>query len=93
MNTLFKTSAITLALAFGANAAVAQDFPVRPVNLVAPFNAGGGTDLLLRGFGPHFAEALGGDVFVSNMAVALARLRQVRWRDKSRQAINWAIGL
>ena len=48
--------------------AYAQDFPERPINLVAPFNAGGGTDLLLRAFAPHFAEALDGDVFVSNMA-------------------------
>lgn len=49
-------------------AATASDFPERPINLIAPFNAGGGTDLLLRGFAPHFAEALGGDAFVSNMA-------------------------
>lgn len=48
--------------------AMAQEFPERPVNIVVPFNAGGGTDLLVRGFAPHFAEALGGDVFVSNMA-------------------------
>ena len=44
------------------------EFPERPVNLVVPFNAGGGTDLLLRGFAPQLAKALGGDVFVSNMA-------------------------
>lgn len=50
------------------SAAGAQDFPQRPINLIAPFNAGGGTDLLLRGLAPHFAEAIGGDVFVSNMA-------------------------
>jgi tripartite-type tricarboxylate transporter receptor subunit TctC len=49
--------------------AVASDsFPERPINLVAPFNAGGGTDLLLRGFAPSFAEAIGGDAYVSNMA-------------------------
>jgi tripartite-type tricarboxylate transporter receptor subunit TctC len=48
--------------------AQAQNFPERPVNLVVPFNAGGGTDLLVRGFAPHLAEALDGDVFVSNMA-------------------------
>lgn len=46
----------------------ADGFPERPINLIAPFNAGGGTDLLLRGFAPHFAEALGGEAFVSNMA-------------------------
>lgn len=59
------TSAVFLA---SLTAAHAQDFPERPINLVAPFNAGGGTDLLLRGFAPYFAEAVGGDVFVSNMA-------------------------
>ena len=46
----------------------AQDFPKRPINPVAPFNPGGGTDLLLRAMAPHFADALGGDVYVSNMA-------------------------
>ncbi|MEL7213181.1 MAG: tripartite tricarboxylate transporter substrate binding protein [Pseudomonadota bacterium] len=45
-----------------------ENFPERPINLIAPFNAGGGTDLLLRGFAPHFAEAISGDAFVSNMA-------------------------
>jgi len=71
MNTNFGTFCLFSALAFGAGAtssAMADDFPQRPVNLVAPFNAGGGTDLLLRGFAPHFAEALGGDAYVSNMA-------------------------
>ena len=63
-------SIIMAALAAGlsANIALAADFPQRPVNLIAPFNAGGGTDLLLRGLAPHFAEALDGNVFVSNMA-------------------------
>lgn len=56
------------ALLLSASVAAADDFPERPINLIAPFNAGGGTDLLLRGLAPHFAEAIGGDVFVSNMA-------------------------
>lgn len=59
---------VTLGALVTATSVVAQDFPQRPINLVAPFNAGGGTDLLLRGLAPHFAEAVGGDVFVSNMA-------------------------
>jgi tripartite-type tricarboxylate transporter receptor subunit TctC len=66
-----KTVLATLCVAttaLGASLAAAQDFPERPINLIAPFNAGGGTDLLLRGLAPHFAEAIGGDVFVSNMA-------------------------
>lgn len=65
-------SILTLGAAIGvamtASMVQAQDFPKRPINLIAPFNAGGGTDLLLRGFAPHFAEAIGGEAFVSNMA-------------------------
>ena len=57
-----------LAVVIAASSAAAQEFPERPINLIAPFNAGGGTDLLLRGLAPHFAEAIGGDAFVSNMA-------------------------
>jgi len=66
----FKASiAGVFALALTAAApAIANDFPERPINLIVPFNAGGGTDLLVRGFAPHMAKALGGDVFVSNMA-------------------------
>jgi len=71
MNKLLGSALLAGSCAFvsGALSVVyADDFPQRPVNLVAPFNAGGGTDLLLRGFAPHFADALGGDVYVSNMA-------------------------
>lgn len=60
--------AIALGLAYSTSLASAADFPERPINLVAPFNAGGGTDLLLRGLAPHFEEAIGQSVFVSNMS-------------------------
>ena len=58
----------TTVLLTATSIAQAQDFPKRPINLVAPFNAGGGTDLLLRAMAPHLADALDGDVYVSNMA-------------------------
>ncbi|WP_299295869.1 tripartite tricarboxylate transporter substrate binding protein [uncultured Tateyamaria sp.] len=57
-----------IAAVVSTSAAMADGFPERPINLIAPFNAGGGTDLLLRGLAPHFAEAIGSDAFVSNMA-------------------------
>ncbi|MGR3513587.1 MAG: Bug family tripartite tricarboxylate transporter substrate binding protein [Paracoccaceae bacterium] len=63
---ILATAAVAAILS--ATAGSAAEFPERPINLIAPFNAGGGTDLLLRGFAPHFAEALGGEAFVSNMA-------------------------
>lgn len=65
---LSALAALATSVAMAAGASYADDFPERPINLVAPFNAGGGTDLLLRGLAPHFSEAIGGDVFVSNMA-------------------------
>jgi len=68
MFSTLKTAGACVAVTLAASAVTAQTFPERPINLIAPFNAGGGTDLLLRGFAPHMAEALGGDVFVSNMA-------------------------
>jgi len=67
-NLLFTAFAVAFGTAIAATPVSAQDFPSRPINLIAPFNAGGGTDLLLRGLAPHFAEAIGSDVFVTNMA-------------------------
>jgi len=56
------------ALALTATAVIADDVPVRPVNPVAPFNAGGGADRLLPGLEPHPEEGIGAPVFVSDMA-------------------------
>ncbi len=71
MNKIFGSACVAMSLVCAVGAlgtAYADEFPQRPINLVAPFNAGGGTDLLLRGFAPHFAAALDGDAYVSNMA-------------------------
>lgn len=64
MKKILLAAASTLAFAVPAFA----EFPEKPVTMIAPFNAGGGTDLLLRGLQEPFAEALGGDVVVTNMA-------------------------
>ena len=63
-----RAVALGLAAILGAAAPAAAEFPEKPVTMIAPFNAGGGTDLLLRGLQAPFAEALGGDVVVQNMA-------------------------
>ena len=67
---MFKKTLISALVASGflALGTARAEFPERPINLVVPFNAGGGTDLLLRGFAPSMAKAIGGDVYVSNMA-------------------------
>ncbi len=53
-----------------AGAAVAQDYPNRPIRLVIPWPVGGGTDLTFRLWAPALAEALGQQVVVDNRAGA-----------------------
>ena len=45
-------------------------FPDRPVTMVVPFSAGGGTDITSRTLSGPMAEALGGEILVKNTAGA-----------------------
>jgi tripartite-type tricarboxylate transporter receptor subunit TctC len=44
----------------------AQQFPVKPIRIVVPFAAGGGTDLIARVMGQGMAQDLGQPVIVDN---------------------------
>ncbi len=57
-----------LALAFLLLAlpAHAQDYPSRPVEIIVPFAAGGGTDLIARVLGERLSESLGQRVVIIN---------------------------
>ena len=48
--------------AFAADAA----YPVRPIRLIVPFVAGGGTDLLARLLSPRLGEVLGQQIVIDN---------------------------
>src|SRR5262249_40713907 len=61
----FVRAAAVAALAFAASAA-AQAFPTRPIPLICPWPAGGGTDLHLRKFAEIAARYLGQPVIVEN---------------------------
>ena len=46
--------------------AVAAEYPTRPIRMIVPFVAGGGTDLLARFVSPRLSELLGQQVVVDN---------------------------
>jgi tripartite-type tricarboxylate transporter receptor subunit TctC len=63
-------SAILLAAAHANEPASAQDWPSRPLTLVVPWAAGGGTDVMGRIMARRMSELLGQQVIVENIAGA-----------------------
>jgi tripartite-type tricarboxylate transporter receptor subunit TctC len=64
-----RTLAIVVLGALGvasSTAAMAQNYPVRPVRIILPFAAGGGTDLLCRLLAQRYTEAFGQSALVDN---------------------------
>jgi tripartite-type tricarboxylate transporter receptor subunit TctC len=62
---------LAAAVCFGAaNPAAAQTWPTRPVTMVVPFAAGGGTDVLGRIIGRRLGEVLGQQVVIENVGGA-----------------------
>ena len=59
-----------LAMLFAANAALAQNFPSKPIRVIVPFPPGGGTDIVARTVTPKMAEILGQPFIVENRAGA-----------------------
>lgn len=62
-----SVTAMFLAVGLGTVEARAQDaYPTRPIEMIVPFAAGGGTDLLARLLSEGLSERLGHRVFVVN---------------------------
>jgi tripartite-type tricarboxylate transporter receptor subunit TctC len=62
--------AVAIGAAALARPAVAAGYPDRPVRIIAPFAAGGPSDLLSRLMSVKLGEALGGSFYVENRAGA-----------------------
>ena len=81
--TFAKLAALALlALAMGSSpAALAQDWPNKPIKMIVPFPAGGGTDFIARLMAQHLTKRLGQQVYVENRggangAIGLQALKQ-----------------
>ena len=59
----FMALAAVLAATSGA---FAQDYPARPIKMIVGFVAGGGPDVVARGFAQKLGEVLGQPVVVEN---------------------------
>ena len=57
---------LSLAFALSAVSAAAQDYPTRPINIIVPLSAGGGTDLLARVIAAKLHDRFGQPVTVEN---------------------------
>lgn len=63
-------TALTLGMVAGVLPASAQEYPQRPVRLIVPFTAGGGTDVLGRILAKNLSVVLAQPVIVENVAGA-----------------------
>jgi tripartite-type tricarboxylate transporter receptor subunit TctC len=69
-----RSVAITLAVLALGQSAHAQTYPTRSIRFIAPFAAGGGTDLIARTLAQKLTEALAQSVFVDNRPGASAAI-------------------
>ena len=68
MRSFVRHVASGLLLAAAFTPAAAQDFSSRPIRMIVPFSAGGGTDISARLIGQKLSEALKTNVIVENKA-------------------------
>ncbi|MCB1997008.1 MAG: tripartite tricarboxylate transporter substrate binding protein [Ottowia sp.] len=66
MKNAFRLGCLAIALAAAPVAVLAEAWPNRPITLVVPFAAGGGTDSIARDIAKQMADRLGQPVLVDN---------------------------
>ncbi|MEI6723894.1 MAG: tripartite tricarboxylate transporter substrate binding protein, partial [Betaproteobacteria bacterium] len=64
LHALLITAASALSLA--AAPTFAQPWPAKPIKLIVPYEAGGGTDNVARGLAQRMAEGIGGTILIEN---------------------------
>lgn len=72
MKTILK--AIALLMLAGAGAALAQQYPVKPIRMIIGFPPGGGTDIVGRIVGQRLSEVLGQQILPDNRGGASGQI-------------------
>src|SRR5882757_5371384 len=95
-HSMISTRAILFALAASLpclhDAAVAQGWPSRPVTMVVPFAAGGGTDVLGRIIGQRLSEVLGQQVVIENVGGAGGMVGSARVAKAAPDGYQFVLG-
>jgi tripartite-type tricarboxylate transporter receptor subunit TctC len=63
-----------LSIAVGSAIGMAADFPNKPIRMIIPYSAGGGTDVLARAFQPALEKALGQRVLIENIPAGSTKI-------------------
>ncbi len=70
----FGTTLLAVSMLALSAAAIAQDYPNRPIRLVNPYAPGGSTDLVVRTLGQKLTEAWGQPVVIENRPGAASNI-------------------
>jgi tripartite-type tricarboxylate transporter receptor subunit TctC len=76
----------------GIGPAAAQSWPTRPVTMVVPFAAGGGTDVLGRIVGRRLSEVLGQQVIIENVGGAGGMVGSARVAKAAPDGYQFVLG-
>src|SRR5271163_1615460 len=66
MRSLTRAVAIAAALCVGASSGLAQDYPMRPIRVIATSSAGGTSDIFMRVLGDELQKSLGQPIVIEN---------------------------
>ena len=88
----FLAFGLALAAALPSTSALAQSWPTRPVTMVVPFAAGGGTDVLGRIVGRRLSEVLGRQVIIENVGGAGGMVGSARLAKAAPDGYQFVLG-
>lgn len=81
-----------LGLALAAAAAQAQSWPTKPVIMLNPFPAGGGTDTFARPIAARLSQTLGQQVLIENQGGAGGTVGAANAAKRAPDGYNWFFG-